>query len=954
MKRWVQQTTISQKLWFLSGAALLLVVSLFYFIFMRTSQQQFTEALQKKGESVSELLATNLGAGLYLHENAYIQKTLKNVETDSDLAFLYVIDKSGRQIYNFKKFNATPPVDSLLSLSEEALVSGNFLILKKPIYFFNEFQGYLITGFHTGWVNGKIAAQRKLIFIGTGIFAAILILLTLAISNFIVTPIRHAIHRLNQYSHNDEQLVRFPESGKDELSQLGITFNKFISRLEDNIRKLKESQQYIATILDLSPIPLMVVNEQGIIENASGSIQLLTGIPGNELINKHLSVLLPESDVQVITSRILERGQSMNNYITSIELAGGQKKIIELNISPVGSLQQGASGYIFALIDVTEKLETQREILEHQNRLQRYNRELTQKTRELGIANEKIKRNARKLDQLIQISQEIIRSESIADVLKVLTHQGRQLIDADKAIVFYWNPKDKKLVPSMSFPADYLRSVKSITQTQSFIYQSFDKNESFMLNEDGIQTSDYSALALDKVKNVSIIALPLSEKDYKFGVVLYIKENTGVFYIEDLNFVTTLVHQAAITLDKIYLLQAFREKAKNLEKAYQELKTTQQQILQLQKMESLGTLVGGIAHDFNNILGIIIPNLDLMRMRAKQDPELLKRILIIQDTVERAADLTRQLLMFSRNQDVHLKPVQINHLLDRIARMLKRTLGKHIDIQTSLDENLPLIQADETRLTQVIVNLAVNARDAMPDGGVLKIITEFGSFKPSQMGGKRGKYVRIVVEDTGTGIKKEHVDKIFDPFFTTKSVGKGTGLGLSVVYGIIQSHNGFIDVETEENKGTRFILYFKPYHGKVQKKKIMQPVSLPRGTETLLIVDDEEMIRESLRDILESFGYKVLLAESGKQAVELVNKGAKIDLAIIDYAMPGLNGIETVKQMRAINSQIKMVISSGFAESKEIFESKIKVDGFLPKPYHIVELTKKIRKILTNKEPVIE
>ncbi len=952
MKRWIHNTTISQKLWFLSGMALILVVVLFYVIFMRTARGQFLEALQKKGESVSQLLATNLGAGLYLNDSAYIQKILQGMEGDSDIAFLYVFDKKGNQRYAFQSQPPAFSPDSLLNLGLQPWVGSNFLIIKKPIYFYREFQGYLIAGFHTQWVDSKIAAQKKQILFGILIFAVIIILLTLGISNFIVEPIRQAIHRLGQYSYENNQLVRFPESGKDELSQLGITFNKLITQVEDTIQKLRESEAYIATILDLSPVPLVVANGDGIIMNASSSIQLLAGIPGKELKGKPLSTLLPEGDVKIIYSRIASQQELMNNYITSIEVPTGQKKIVELNISPLGTDGADKPEFIFALIDITEKIETQREILEHQNRLQKFNRELSQKTRELGIANEKIKNNARKLDQLIQISQEIIRAGSVADVLKVLIHQGRSLIDADRAIIFYWNPKQKKLVPSLSYPADYVKNLKSITPNQSFIYRSFEENESFLLNEDGINPSDCAILALKETRAISTIALPLSEKDYKFGVVVYIKENSGVFYIEDLNFITTLVHQAAITLDKIYLLQAFREKARNLEKAYQELKSTQQQILQLQKMESLGTLVGGIAHDFNNILGIIVPNLDLMRMRGKNDPELLKRILIIQDTVERAADLTRQLLMFSRNQDVHLKPIQINNLLARIARMLKRTLGKHIEIQTELDDNLPLIQADETRLTQVIVNLAVNARDAMPDGGVLKIKSETGTYKPSQPGGKKGKYVRIIVEDTGTGIKKEHLDKIFDPFFTTKSVGKGTGLGLSVVYGIMQSHNGFIDVETEENNGTRFILYFKPYHGKMPKKKPVQPVSLPRGTETLLIVDDEEMIRESLRDILESFGYKVLLAENGKQAIEIVEQGTKIDLAIIDYAMPGLNGIDTIEKLRDINQQIKMVISSGFAESKEVFESQIKVDGFLPKPYHIVELTKKIRKILSSRETV--
>ncbi len=954
MKSWARNTTISQKLWFLSSIALILVVLLVYSIFMSTSRAQLMAALNKKAESVTRLLANNLGAGLYLNDDSYLQKIVSGVQNDPDVAFVAIFDKSGKRRYFFRtQVDSLPPDSTLLHLSAPTTFH-RYLLIKQPIAFYNEFQGYLVAGFSLAWVDANLAGQKRRIVLGIAVFAVVLILLTLAISNFIVSPIRQAIEQLGNYNFESNQQLRFPEKGRDELSQLGVTFNRLIGQIEQNLNELQESRQYVETVLDLSPVPLMVVNDQGVILNASSSIKTLLEVDSQALVGKSLREVLPAGDVDIIFSQIAAGRQLINNYITSLENASGQTKIVELNISPIKGSQPSHQEFIFALIDITEKIETQREILEHQNRLQKYNRELSQKTRELGIANEKIKRNARKLDQLIQISQEIIRASSIADVLKVLTHQGRELIEADKTVVFYWNPRQKKLVPSLSYPADYVKELKSISNTQCVVYRCFEENESFLLNEDGINQTDYQLLNLPQSKPASIIALPLSEKDYKFGVTVFIKENSGMFYIEDLNFITTLVHQAAIALDKIYLLQAFREKAKNLEKAYQELKATQQQILQLQKMESLGTLVGGIAHDFNNILGIIVPNLDLMRMRARQDPELLKRIMIIQDTVERAADLTRQLLMFSRNQDVNLKPLQLNQLLTRIARMLKRTLGKHIEIKTELDENLPLIQADETRLTQVIVNLAVNARDAMPDGGVLTIKTEYGQFRPSRVHGKKGKYVRVVVQDTGTGIKKDHLDKIFDPFFTTKSVGKGTGLGLSVVYGIVQSHNGYIDVETEENVGTRFLLYFKPYHGKLPRKKEVKPVSLPRGTETLLIVDDEEMIRESLKDILESFGYTVLLAENGKRAVEIIQKGQKVDLAIIDYAMPGMNGIETIEKLRQINGKIKMVISSGFAESKEVFESKIAIDGFLPKPYHIVELTKKIRKILSAKTAVVK
>jgi nitrogen-specific signal transduction histidine kinase len=397
-------------------------------------------------------------------------------------------------------------------------------------------------------------------------------------------------------------------------------------------------------------------------------------------------------------------------------------------------------------------------------------------------------------------------------------------------------------------------------------------------------------------------------------------------------------------------MKALEEKALSLENAYSELQRSQQQVIQLQKMESLGTLVGGIAHDFNNILGIILPNTDLIKNEYKNNPELIRRVNVIAHATQRAADLTRQLLMFSRDQDIQLQIISPNNLVNRISDMLKRTLGKEYDILLKLDEKIDDIEGDENRLTQVLINLALNARDSMVDGGEIEIRTSMKKYSDNSTTNRDlNDFVCISLRDKGCGIKSSDLDKIFDPFFTTKSVGKGTGLGLSVVYGIMKSHKGFVEVESEIDKGTIFYLYFPPSRKKYSELDSNNGNNKLGGTEKILVVDDELMIRESVSDILNSLGYLVLKAPTGADAIKILKKERdKPHLAIIDMSMPKMNGVDTIRKIKEFNKDIKILLSSGHSEREEFIPDDLNLDGILPKPYRLRELALKIRQVLSQ------
>jgi PAS domain S-box-containing protein len=383
----------------------------------------------------------------------------------------------------------------------------------------------------------------------------------------------------------------------------------------------------------------------------------------------------------------------------------------------------------------------------------------------------------------------------------------------------------------------------------------------------------------------------------------------------------------------------------------EEKRHLESQLQQAQRMEAIGTLAGGVAHDFNNLLMGIQGRTSLMMLDTDSSHSHNEHLNGIEDYVKSAAELTNQLLAFARGGKYEVKPTDLNKLVKSQNRMFGRT-KKEITIRGKYEENLWSAEVDKGQIEQVLLNLYVNAWQSMPGGGNLYIQTENVTLdenypKPFEM--KPGKYIKISVVDTGVGMDETTRKRIFDPFFTTKEMGRGTGLGLASAYGTIKNHGGFIDVYSEQGKGSTFNLYL-PASGKKVIEEVELSKDVLKGAEIVLLVDDEDMIIDVGKPMLEKLGYNALIAKSGKDAIEIY-KGQKdqIDIVILDMIMPEMGGGDTHDRLRKINPEIKVLLSSGYSvdgQATEILERGC--DGFIQKPFSMKDLSQKIREILDS------
>jgi len=445
-----------------------------------------------------------------------------------------------------------------------------------------------------------------------------------------------------------------------------------------------------------------------------------------------------------------------------------------------------------------------------------------------------------------------------------------------------------------------------------------------------------------------MLVVPVKIGERVAGVLSIRTKRDSGFSQEDVSLALAFASQAAVALENSRLYQETR-------RAYDELSTTQDQLTQARKMEAVGRLAGGIAHDFNNLLTVMIGRSQLLLRRLEAQDPVRPDIELMEQTADRAADLTRQLLAFSRKQVLQPVLLDLNAVLTNLAEMLRRLIGEDIHLETALDPTLGLVNADPSQLEQIIMNLAANARDAMAGGGRLTVETANAqldaAYARHHVDVRPGPHVMLAVSDTGVGMTMETQANIFEPFFTTKAPGNGTGLGLSTVYGIVKQSGGHIWLYSEPGRGTTFKIYLPRVEGAVASSAARALLPDPaRGHETILLVEDELEVRELARDVLEAQGYTVLEAPDALAALRICEaRFGPIDLVLTDVVMPRMSGRELATQLATLRPAMPVVYMSGYTDTAIVHHGVLEPGTtFLQKPFTPDALVRKIRQALDS------
>ncbi|HEY7652365.1 MAG TPA: ATP-binding protein [Methylomirabilota bacterium] len=552
-----------------------------------------------------------------------------------------------------------------------------------------------------------------------------------------------------------------------------------------------------------------------------------------------------------------------------------------------------------------------------------------------------------RLESLVEISGELSRMQSLDSLLGRIAEACGRLVNTDW-VGFRLVDGDELVVAGTMHEGEGMPLKTRIKMGESLAGMVAATGRPLLLANPAAHPSllPEHAEAMRRHGHRGSLTVPAKIGDRVVGVLSFLTRREEGFSPEDMAIATAFASQAAIALENARLLHESR-------RAYDELAQTQGQLEQAQKMDAIGRLAGGVAHDFNNLLTVILGRTDILLHPLPPEDPTRRGIELIRRTAGRAADLTRQLLAFSRKQVLEAVVLDLNAVTADMKDMLGRLLGEDIALVTTPMPDLGRVKADRGQIEQVVMNLAVNARDAMPRGGHLIVETENvdldAEYVRRHMGARPGPHVMLSVSDSGLGIPREILPHIFEPFFTTKEQGRGTGLGLATVYGIVKQSGGYIEVDSEPDRGTTFRIYLPRVDAASPAlERSSRPPAAAGGTETILLVEDEEGVRELARDILRASGYAVIEARNGPEALLLSERHqGPLDLLLTDVVMPRMSGRELAERLAPLRPSMSVLYMSGYTDDAIIRHGVLGADtAFLQKPFTPATLVQRVRETL--------
>ena len=551
-----------------------------------------------------------------------------------------------------------------------------------------------------------------------------------------------------------------------------------------------------------------------------------------------------------------------------------------------------------------------------------------------------------RLESLVEISGDLSRMQELDSLLGRIADACGRLVNTDW--VGFRLVDGDELVVAGTLDGTRMQVKPRIKIGESLAGRVASTGRALMLRDpaDHPDLNPEHAASIRRLGYRGLLTVPAKIGDRVVGVLSFLTTREEGFSAEDMAIATAFASHTAIALENSRLLLESR-------RAYDELAETQGQLEQAQKMDAIGRLAGGVAHDFNNLLTVILGRTDILLHPLKPEDPTRHGIELIQRTAGRAADLTRQLLAFSRKQVLEPVILDLSAVTTDMKDMLGRLIGEDIALLTTPTPGLGRVKADRGQIEQVIMNLAVNARDAMPQGG--RLILETASvdlddeYVRRHVGARPGPHVMLAVSDTGTGIPHEIQAQIFEPFFTTKEQGKGTGLGLATVYGIVKQSGGYIEVDSEPGQGTTFRIYLPRLDAEAAPvDRSARPATAAGGTETILLVEDEEGVRELARDILRASGYTVLEARNGAEALPLCARHqGPLDMLLTDVVMPRMSGRELAERLAPLRPDLSVLYMSGYTDDAVIRHGVLGAGtAFLQKPFTPAALVLRVRETL--------